>query len=61
MHPVDDGLLVDLLFTSNGFPFGVSSPTVVAPPLRSIAEKRGAFNVSHTRVPTESCPGHVAT
>ncbi|KAI6163990.1 hypothetical protein EDD17DRAFT_1506877 [Pisolithus thermaeus] len=57
MHPVDDGLLVDLLFTSNGFAFCVSSPTVVAPSLGSIAEERGAFNVSHTRVPTESCPG----
>ncbi|KAI6118392.1 hypothetical protein F5141DRAFT_1212309 [Pisolithus sp. B1] len=60
MHPVDDGLLVDLLFTSSGFAFGISSRSVVAPPLRSIAKKGGAFNVSHTRVPTESCPGHVA-
>ncbi|KAI6012879.1 Phosphatidylinositolglycan class N-domain-containing protein [Pisolithus microcarpus] len=57
---VGDGLRADLLFTPNGFAFGESSPTVVAPNLRSIAEKRGAFGVSHTRVPTESRPGHVA-
>ncbi|KAI6002424.1 Phosphatidylinositolglycan class N-domain-containing protein [Pisolithus orientalis] len=57
---VADGLRADLLFTPNGFAFGESSPTVVAPHLRSIAEKRGAFGVSHTRVPTESRPGHVA-
>ncbi|KAI6030169.1 Phosphatidylinositolglycan class N-domain-containing protein [Pisolithus marmoratus] len=57
---VADGLRADLLFTPNGFAFSKSSPTVVAPHLRSIAEKRGAFGVSHTRVPTESRPGHVA-
>ncbi|KAI6039441.1 Phosphatidylinositolglycan class N-domain-containing protein [Pisolithus marmoratus] len=57
---VADGLRADLLFTPNGFAFSESSPTVVAPHLRSIAEERGAFGVSHTRVPTESRPGHVA-
>ncbi|KAF8840654.1 PigN-domain-containing protein [Paxillus ammoniavirescens] len=57
---VGDGLRADLLFTPNGFPPVESSPTVVAPYLRSIAEKRGAYGVSHTRVPTESRPGHVA-
>lgn len=54
-----DGLRADLVFTPNGFPFA-DSPAVVAPYLRSIIEERGAFGVSHTRVPTESRPGHVA-
>ncbi|KAF9221780.1 PigN-domain-containing protein [Gyrodon lividus] len=57
---VGDGLRADLLFTPNGFSPVESSPEVVAPYLRSIAEKRGAYGVSHTRVPTESRPGHVA-
>ncbi|EGN92654.1 hypothetical protein SERLA73DRAFT_117102 [Serpula lacrymans var. lacrymans S7.3] len=57
---VADGLRADLLFTPNGFPQVEGSPALVAPHLRSIAEERGAFGVSHTRVPTESRPGHVA-
>ncbi|KAF7302545.1 PigN domain-containing protein [Mycena chlorophos] len=55
---VGDGLRADLLFQKNGFT--ADAPKVVAPYLRSIVETRGAFGVSHTRVPTESRPGHVA-
>ena len=55
-----DGLRADLLFNMNPFPSIPDSPEVIAPHLRSIAESRGAFGVSHTRVPTESRPGHVA-
>ncbi|KZS89542.1 alkaline phosphatase-like protein [Sistotremastrum niveocremeum HHB9708] len=57
---VGDGLRADLLFNTNPFPAIPDSPKVVAPYLRNIAEQRGAFGVSHTRVPTESRPGHVA-
>ncbi|TFK28974.1 GPI ethanolamine phosphate transferase 1 [Coprinopsis marcescibilis] len=57
---VGDGLRADLLFNVNPFPNVPNSPKIVAPHLRSIIEERGAFGVSHTRVPTESRPGHVA-
>ncbi|KAK7059142.1 Glycosyl phosphatidyl inositol anchor synthesis [Paramarasmius palmivorus] len=57
---IGDGLRADLLFQKNGFPHFPGSPKVVAPHLRSIAESRGAFGISHTHVPTESRPGHVA-
>ncbi|KAJ7617900.1 Phosphatidylinositolglycan class N-domain-containing protein [Roridomyces roridus] len=55
---VGDGLRADLLFQQkNVFPDG---PETVAPYLRSIVKTRGAFGVSHVRVPTESRAGHVA-
>ena len=57
-----DGLRADLLFTPNAFTDlpGSDSLGAVAPYLRSMVETRGAFGISHTRVPTESRPGHVA-
>ncbi|KAF8761404.1 Phosphatidylinositolglycan class N (PIG-N) [Rhizoctonia solani] len=57
---VGDGLRADLLFNINPFPNIPDSPLTVAPFLRSVASERGAFGISHTRVPTESRPGHVA-
>lgn len=55
-----DGLRADLLFPRNGFSMDPGSSTVVAPFLRSVVEARGAWGISHTRVPTETRPGHVA-
>ena len=55
-----DGLRADLLLAKNGFHMIPEAPEIVAPHLRSIIETRGAFGISHTRVPTESRPGHVA-
>ncbi|NXR67613.1 PIGN transferase, partial [Rhadina sibilatrix] len=51
---VADGLRADSLYEldSNGTPR--------APYLRSILENNGSWGISHTRVPTESRPGHVA-
>ncbi|KAG6841304.1 hypothetical protein C0991_012474 [Blastosporella zonata] len=57
---VGDGLRADLLFNEDAFPAIPDAPKVVAPYLKSIAATRGAFGISHTRVPTESRPGHVA-
>ncbi|QRW13866.1 phosphatidylinositol glycan, class N protein [Ceratobasidium sp. AG-Ba] len=57
---VGDGLRADLLYSLNPFPNIPGSPETVAPFLRSVASERGAFGISHTRVPTESRPGHVA-
>ena len=55
-----DGLRADSVFSYNAFPTYHNSTEPVAPYLRSIIQERGAFGVSHTRVPTESRPGHVA-
>ncbi|KAG1866445.1 alkaline-phosphatase-like protein, partial [Suillus tomentosus] len=57
---VGDGLRADILFGVDAFSFIPSSPKIVAPYLRDIILTRGAFGLSHTRVPTESRPGHVA-
>ncbi|KAL1666929.1 Phosphatidylinositolglycan class N-domain-containing protein [Schizophyllum commune] len=57
---VGDGLRADLLYHKNGFGGFYNATDVVAPYLRKVIETRGAFGVSHTRVPTESRPGHVA-
>ena len=51
---VGDGLRADTLFSVNEDRVGA------APFLRNIAERRGRWGVSHTHVPTESRPGHVA-
>ncbi|XP_071502329.1 LOW QUALITY PROTEIN: GPI ethanolamine phosphate transferase 1-like [Diadema antillarum] len=51
---VADGLRADKLFELN------EEGRTRAPYLRNIMEKQGSWGVSHTRVPTESRPGHVA-
>lgn len=51
---VADGLRADSFFQKDDL-YGRN-----APHLRSVIGERGAWGVSHTRVPTESRPGHVA-
>uniref|UniRef100_A0A674HL32 GPI ethanolamine phosphate transferase 1 n=1 Tax=Taeniopygia guttata TaxID=59729 RepID=A0A674HL32_TAEGU len=51
---VADGLRADSLYELD------SSGTPRAPFLRGILENNGSWGISHTRVPTESRPGHVA-
>lgn len=57
---VGDGLRADFVFSANATQLVPGAPERVAPYLRDIVENRGAYGVSHTRVPTESRPGHVA-
>lgn len=51
---VADGLRADTFYSLR------QDNEVLAPFLRDVIEKKGAWGVSHTRVPTESRPGHVA-
>jgi len=61
---VADGLRADKAFQSFPEPYPESeadhAPRPLAPFLRSRVLDHGTFGVSHTRVPTESRPGHVA-
>ncbi|KTW29623.1 mannose-ethanolamine phosphotransferase MCD4 [Pneumocystis jirovecii RU7] len=56
---IGDGLRADKLFESH-LNIETNTYETFAPFLHSIVLDKGCFGVSHTRVPTESRPGHVA-
>lgn len=64
MSGIGDGLRADKAFQLHPEPYPESDddlvPRTLAPFLRSKVLEQGTFGVSHTRVPTESRPGHVA-
>lgn len=56
---IADGLRADRLYQFHPDP-ETNQLVTKAPFLRHIIETEGSWGVSHTRVPTESRPGHVA-
>lgn len=57
---IGDGLRADKCFQKHIDPDDPSVSAHLAPFVRSRVLTAGTFGVSHTRVPTESRPGHVA-